>query len=163
MQTKLPSESIEELSEESLTTLSKSDMYFPSLPMAHQSFLLFRLAPSKQYTDATEFGLLPTPLANKQGGKSGVGFGKNLQERVRELIPTPLASDYKRARGDGASRNTLPAEICRINTDTSNTSQRINPRLYELLMGFPEGWCELTEARQSKRWVMQSYRRLRIK
>lgn len=43
--------------------LEKQDMYFPNLPMARQSFCVFRLLPSERHTSGTAFGLLPTPTA----------------------------------------------------------------------------------------------------
>jgi hypothetical protein len=43
-------------------------------------------------TNASEFGYLPTPLAQDYGGSTSAGYGKKLSE-VARMIPTPVRGD----------------------------------------------------------------------
>ena len=133
--------------------------------------LLFQLAPSTPHIDATESGLLPTPVVmytretwdprriaekqaqvkettNKKGKHhSGNGFGLNLPQALR-LLPTPSARegrDWSRAQIlAGLDRGGCVAR--RICADAIPSSQEIvglNPCFAEWMMGFPIGWTDL--------------------
>ena len=181
----------DELSGESLKTLSKRDMYYPARPMARQSFLLFHLSPSRPSIGEIGCGSLPTTRASKTSGKSGEGFRKNLHEVIQDMksievptpqagdgksgdlgrnrvnsgkqmniitaiaemreieMPTPLASDGNKKGIQEEKRDNVPGAVFRM--DKSSTNQQIRPIFYELLMGFPEGWCDLSENTPTKR------------
>jgi hypothetical protein len=59
------SDSSEELSEALFQKSAQQDMYYRSLKMAHQSFVVFRLLPLTPLTRETGSGLLPTPAATE--------------------------------------------------------------------------------------------------
>lgn len=130
--------------------------------------LLFRLVPSAHLTDATEFGLLPTPLVsdarlgsvigkndkfyisktgrvqkvNQQGQTWGVGLAC-LAVLRGSLIPTPTARDWKGASGnENLDRSRLTTYLHHSGGPTTNTSYP-HPSFVEAMMGFPEGWTDL--------------------
>lgn len=132
-----------ELSETSLTTLSKRDTYRSGQPMAHQSCLLFRLVPSEPSTAATGYGLLPTPTVNGNNNNSELSpkAGDGLNTAVRRLIPTPTAQDGKNLTCPPSQqgRDSIPGFLI---SAQPNGSPTIHPNLYRLLMGYPEGWLD---------------------
>lgn len=81
--------------------------------------LLFQLAPSTRPTDGTGFGSLPTVRASMRA-----------------------ASKKEIALGDPKKR--LETRIAVIGANTG-TKLRLEPAMCEWMMGFPEGWTELTE------------------
>lgn len=91
---------------ESVKTLRVSDI--PS------SRLLFRLVPSARHTDATEFGLLPTPTASGE---------ENYSTRARR-------------RGHENAMSYLQAHL---QYQTGSTSQ-LSPLFVAEMMGFPLNW-----------------------
>jgi hypothetical protein len=134
---------------------------------------VFQLVPSAPLTDATEFGLLPTPVAKEGGYNQGGGSGRvgpirptlSMMAR-RAMWPTPRANDAEK-RGDFANdpRNGLPAAAKYWPTPTTRdwrsgcasqeTMERnarplsevvggqLNPTWVEWLQGFPLGWTEV--------------------
>jgi len=195
----------DELSGESLKTLSKRDMYYPAQPMARQSFLLFRLSPSRPSIGEIGCGSLPTPTTTNASHKTKVaelvkngkdsmykrmdgmekptlsitdalnfirltiptpqagdaksgdmgrkrkksGKQMNMATVIAEMkaieVPTPCASDYKSEKTPNGSekRDNTPGAMIRMGA--SSLGQTIRPQFYELLMGFPPGWCDLSE------------------
>ena len=84
-------------------------------------------------------------------------------ERAELLLPgqaenwaTPTARDYKDGSnpsdkvptnallGRQAPRTPMPGQ-----KSTNDTGRRLNPRFVEWLMGWPEGWCDLTNSESS--------------
>jgi hypothetical protein len=136
------------------------------------SHLLFQLAPSMPRTDATEFGLLPTPTTPSGGGeRSGdrAGTGDLNYMARKGLWPTPTGQDNPQVRGVGKTIGTkrgttlggavrmwpTPTKQDASNNGGSSQYQRntrplnaevggsLNPAWVEWLMGFPEGWTDL--------------------
>ena len=134
------------------------------------SHLLFQLAPSMPRTDATEFGLLPTPTTPSDGGErsgdragtgdlnymarkglwptprtTGLDGGSNSRKaaKARGMWPTLVARDHK---GQGMSRERRltrePDNLCSW-TKKHEGSGALNPTWVEWLMGFPPGWTDL--------------------
>ena len=122
--------------------------------------LYFQLAPSTPYrvrprTDATGFGLLPTPTTDSEYSRRRpyAQGGMPLALAVK-LLPTPIANDavnpaayssrLRKAKAPG-----LAAEITnRLLTETATAwdGYLLNPRFVLEMMGFPATWCDLTEA-----------------
>jgi hypothetical protein len=116
-------------------------------------------------TDATGSGLLPTPRAI-DGRSAGTGtkdatitrraassFGLNLAEtvqaQVRGLWPTPNAND-NRDRGNLSSpcvqRRARIGKQLMLSQVVSDQSGALNPPWVEWLMGFPDGWTDLSSS-----------------
>jgi len=121
--------------------------------------LYFQLAPSTPRTDATGFGLLPTPTTDSQYNrrKPYAQGGMPLALAVK-LLPTPIANDaanpaayssrLRKAKAPG-----LAAEITnRLLTETTTAwdGYLLNPRFVLEMMGFPATWCDLTEAKMQQ-------------
>ena len=111
--------------------------------------LYFRLQASTLPTEEIEFGLLPTPRANKVNGldlnneKLAQRNKSNLEEEVAKwvtsgLLPTPQASEGKKIAGK-ENQDSLTKRARMI---TGKTSQ-LNPRFVAEMMGFPPNWTEL--------------------
>ena len=112
----------------------------------------YRLQPLVRLTDATEFGLWPTPTASIGGpndqsksvraGKHGI----NLSGAVR-MVPTPTARDWKDGRKpydrkkNGTKTQDTLGRLLASSGETANGT--LNPTWVEWLMGFPTGWTDL--------------------
>lgn len=121
----------------------------------------YQLPPLAPLTDATEFGLLPTPSATSYGSNQGGAAGRvgpirySLESMARKnMWPTPTARDHfpphkpeyiakKKAEGHGM-RN--------LNDEVGG---HLNPTWIEWLMGFPLGHTDLGA------WEMPSSRKSR--
>lgn len=158
--TRLFKESTDELSPASFKTLKKSDMTFPDLPMARQSFCVCQLAPSMPDTDEIEYGLLPTPRTVTGGAESAErkqelgrtnSGGGDLQAAVK-LWPTPTKQDGENNAGPSQfQRNTPPlnAAVKMFPTVTTGDAKgqpetaSLNPQFVEWLMGYPKDWTTI--------------------
>lgn len=134
--------------------------------------LLFRLVPSMPSTDGTESGLLPTPTANAPGyrketkvvdktgntpehfnqrlydAKTGRLIQKGLEQTVFAMIPTSgdgKTGDMGRERKNKKVKNMNIDTLLGDLTDRQSGSPTICPIFYEKLMGYPEGWTEISE------------------
>jgi hypothetical protein len=142
--------------------------------------IAYRLPPLARLTDATEYGLWPTPTlvytrtdrtveeietrqaevkaATLAKGKhnTGNGFGLNLAQAVR-FWPTPNAGDYKAGMSNapGRQQSSLPRSVGIVEGVSSGRRGGLNPTWVEWLMGFPLQWTVL------KDWVTPSSRRSR--
>jgi hypothetical protein len=106
--------------------------------------IYYQLLPSELPTDATEFGLLPTPTTDERDAKYKQG-GTNLRAALKGMLPTPTTRDYKGARSSETlhatgrnGTNSLPDAFAQA----GKTSQ-LNPRFVAEMMGFPVNWTEL--------------------
>ena len=130
--------------------------------------LYFQLYPSTHHTEETEFGLLPTPMAQdrattieqtmkrkeKYGGKTRGMYLQNFA--VMGMLPTPTTRDYKGARTSEALEKTGRTETNSLPDffhQNGKTSQ-LSPQFVMEMMGFPTNWTELPflsgETNQSK-------------
>ena len=96
--------------------------------------LLFRLVPSMPDTDATEFGLWPTPKEQDSRGGSGqnVQGGPSLTDNAR-LWPTPTAHLHKETNAPSEANRNEPSI-------SSIVGGSLNPQFCEWLMGYPKDW-----------------------
>ena len=101
--------------------------------------LLFRLVPSVPRTEETGYGLLPTPTANGNNNRAGLSpkSGDGLSTAVRRLLPTPTAQDARNLTCPPSQKDrcSIPGFLL-----SQSGSPPIHPTLYELLMGYPEGY-----------------------
>ena len=125
--------------------------------------LLFQLVPSEPTTGGTGFGFWRTPTSNSGGGcdveallsktprPSGARRTMTLNHQVKDqrLWPTPAARDYKGGRkletlkeAGRNETNSLPDAVNVANQATGS----LNPQWVEWLMGFPEGWTDLSNS-----------------
>ena len=117
--------------------------------------LYFRLLASTPHTDATGFGLLPTPRANQVNGCNlnsealATRNKGNLEEVVAKWVrtlPTPCVRDMrggcirKLTRLQTASLSDAIHHV--MNQEAGKTSY-LNPRFVAEMMGFPTDWTEL--------------------
>eukprot|EP01133_Synstelium_polycarpum_P009453 gene9453-11065_t len=163
------SDSSEELSEALFQKSAQQDMYYRSLKMAHQSFVVFRLLPLTPRTRETGSGLLPTPtateisnmgvtlaqvkegrqLANRKNAK-GNGGQVSLTDFLVYYTLQTQSKRYKQKPGN------LPASILErlirilpTAAQIGNTKfpagrhGQLNPRFVAAMMGFPANWTEL--------------------
>ena len=81
-------------------------------------------------------GRFPTPTVsgNNNRPKQGTKRGYGLAAFVREMVPTPLASDAGRGFSNNPRRNGRGPRLCEV------TRGPLNPTWVEWLMGFPVGW-----------------------
>jgi len=120
---------------------------------------LFQLAPLTPRTDGTEFGLLPTPLANEGHGGKGVWkltdviAGKKYLHpwESQKLWPTPAASEARlgyqdRSRGKKGTQKSLTTEVIDNMGGRSATPGQLNPEFVEWLMGYPIGHTALKDS-----------------
>jgi hypothetical protein len=122
-----------------------------------QNGTVYQLQPLASPTDATEYGLLPTPVVydSTPGGPNNhyKGLGNAARTgRIATMWPTPKASQ------DGTSPRTLDMvregtaerSLMRVilmpeyNPDVPTTGQ-LNPQWVEWLMGYPDGWTDLED------------------
>jgi hypothetical protein len=145
-----------------------------------RSGIAYQLPPLARLTDATEYGLWPTPtlvytrtdwtveeIEARQAevkaqtlakGKhnTGNGFGLNLAQAVR-FWPTPNAGDYKAGMSNapGRQQSSLPRSVGIAEGVSSGRRGGLNPTWVEWLMGFPLQWTVLND------WVTPSSRKSR--
>ena len=133
--------------------------------------LLFRLSPWTQSTDATEYGLLPTPVASDTGGynqsaSEGAAIRPGLEMMAkRNLWPTPsVCGNHNRkgaseTSGDGLATvvKMFPTPVARDYRDSGSPAEAnrhtpslayqvggsLNPEFVEWLMGYPIGHTDL--------------------
>jgi hypothetical protein len=119
--------------------------------------LLFQLAPSVPRTGETGCGLLLT-TPNSQDGRdvpdalrpSRIATGRKTDYLSRQIamLPTPATRDYKGARKPetlaltGRNPDTNSLEDCLVG---KNTGMKLQPAFVEWMMGYPDGWTELTD------------------
>lgn len=118
----------------------------------------FQLAPSELPTEGIEFGLLPTVTTdsvNNRKKKYNQG-GKPLSMVINQLIPTPMATDYKGGRTTEALKKSGRSENNNLQDffhQPGKTSQ-LSPLFVAEMMGFPPNWTTLPfqngEVNQSK-------------
>ena len=117
------------------------------------SHLLFQLAPSMPRTDATGFGLWPTPTGQDniqvRGESKTVGTkrGTTLGGAVR-MWPTPAAHEARlgyqdRTSGKKGTQKSLTTEVIDDMGGRQATTGQLNPQWVEWLMGFPIGHTDL--------------------
>ena len=110
-------------------TWNRRDMQF-----GHSYFLL---APSARGMNASEllsWGLMfPTPLASDTGSKANV-----------ERISITQAGAFRRQKKDGTYWTPKLSETIYFLTPTPDLALRFNPEWVEWLMGFPQGWTEIS-------------------
>ena len=110
-------------------TWNRRDMQF-----GHSYFLL---APSARGMNASEllsWGLMfPTPLASDTGSKANV-----------ERISITQAGAFRRQKKDGTYWTPKLSETIYFLTPTPDLTLRFNPEWVEWLMGFPQGWTEIS-------------------
>lgn len=129
-------------SKPSVKILSESDI--PS------KRFLFQLAAQVRHTDATESGLLPTPVVQYSGRKfrpgkkivtkTGQGFRPDLQQLASAgLLPTPTARDWKgaQARSYNLERIDNIPGLVRFKIGATGP---LNPLFVGEMMGFPDHW-----------------------
>ena len=115
--------------------------------------LLFRLVPSMPDTDATEFGLWPTPQANKTtesgdivnaDGTEWDGMSKPHGAATGRPITTALADKVKMwptPTSHLAKETNAPSEANRNEPSISSiVGGSLNPQFVEWLMGYPKEW-----------------------
>lgn len=107
--------------------------------------LLFRLVPSMPDTDATEFGLWPTPHANCNTGAGSHGTGADNIQTAVKMWPTPTAHLHKETNAPSERARNEPSLVSVVSGGTKATGS-LNPAWVEWLMGYPightacEGW-----------------------
>ncbi len=161
---RVPMFTLKRLQGESLKTWRESDINSQPPLEVNRSFVLFRLVQLERSTDENEFGLLHTPtakesgiglghLVNKDGQAPKIGercydrnTGRHAQISVAQqllMIPTPTANDAGNSilRTSEMDRDGIPSML--LNMGMSDGIP-IHPRFYELLMGYPEGWTDVT-------------------
>ena len=117
------------------------------------SHLLFQLAPSAPRTDATGFGLWPTPTGQDnaqvrgEGKTVGTKRGTTLGGAVR-MWPTPAAHEARlgyqdRTTGKKGTQKSLTTEVIDDMGGRQATTGQLNPTWVEWLMGFPIGHTDL--------------------
>ena len=140
--------------------------------------LYFQLFPSTHHTDGTEFGLLPTPMAQdrettveqtmkrkeKYGGNTRGMYLQNFA--VMGMLPTPQAFDWNSAqtkekyderklkeKSKGVNLH-LPLKQLAVNLNPTGKTSQLSPQFVMEMMGFPTDWTELPflsgETNQSK-------------
>lgn len=113
-QQKQLSDSSEELSDQLFQKSDQQDIYSPNLPMEHQSFCVFQLAPWERHTDEIVSGLLPTPVTTdhmspktdnalikemtitRPGRKQLSNLRDVVVRQPERLLPTPTANPSQR-------------------------------------------------------------------
>lgn len=132
------------------------------------------LARSELHTDESGSSLYPTPTVIDSGsGRANRSPSANAQERPslalmarKGLWPTPAAQDGKNATCPPSQKNrdTLPGAMWRTPQHADSKSSKVqaghttnlthqvqgnlNPEWVETLMGFPQGWTDLTDGLQ---------------
>ena len=87
---------------------------------------------------------LPTPTTIEGGRNRSASLGSKIRPSLgmmakKNIIPTPMARDWKGAAGPSRKSQDLP----------STMGGHLNPQFVEEIMGYPIGWTEL------KDWAMQ--------
>lgn len=78
--------------------------------------------------------------AKKNGGCS------NLKDVVPRMLPTPVASQsHKKTRERTPAEESGGHGQCQVAESGEPTGRYLNPVWVELLMGFPEGWTDITK------------------
>ena len=100
--------------------------------------LLFQLVPqAMRPTDATEFGLLPTPTTSE----------------LHEMLPTPTAQQERANASIDRGKGNLSDEVA-TRFQVGGKSSQLSPLFVEEMMGFPKNWTALPfqsgEAKASK-------------
>jgi len=89
--------------------------------------------------------LWPTPVSSQRGGRSAAsiekGGGITLQQSVK-MFPTPTATDGKGSGQNETMRDRL--DYIAEKPDGKRVDGSLNPTWVEWLMGFPEGWTDLS-------------------
>ncbi len=114
----------------------------------------YSLPPLALPISATASGWLPTPTGSNGGANHTSpavrerGHGLNLAGAAR-LWPTPSASD-NRDRGNLSNacvqRRMRIGKQLMLSQVVSDQSGQLNPRWVEWLMGFPDGWTDLSNS-----------------
>ena len=114
--------------------------------------LLYLRAQSTRHIEGNEYGLLPTPMAqkrettveqtvqrqNKYGGKTRAMYLENFA--VMGMLPTPKACDYKNQR---KTENWKGEDLSSQVKEITGTNFRLNQQFVAEMMGFPPNWTEL--------------------
>ena len=104
--------------------------------------------------------MLPTPRSRAAGGNCSNDRGKgNLEDRIAQLLSTPMSNDWKGRQATETWKGT--SDLCSVISKieaTGKTSQ-LNPQFVMEMMGFPPDWTILPflngETNQSKPEEMQ--------
>lgn len=119
------------------------------------SGIAYQLPPLAHRIDGTESGYWPTPTASgfevadvdallarrarmKEKHGNGNGFGLTLNQAVR-VWPTPTSRDWK----DGSAPR-FRGGVLQLDTLGRAVGGQLNPPWVEWLMGFPDGWTDLS-------------------
>ena len=118
--------------------------------------LLFRLVPSMPDTDATEFGLWPTPTsdeANNVTRKSGdfQSLTRKVQESVK-MWPTPTANEDACVKSTGKMQAMLGNHP---DLGKDKTQGSLNPQFVEWLMGYPKDWTAVEDFASGRKKTMK--------
>jgi hypothetical protein len=107
-----------------------------------------------RHTDASGFGLLPTPNTGesltghgRRGGKAGNGrqSGNDLEAMARMgMLPTPDANCWKQGeRGTGTGGGQQMSDAMFTTPTGSAGPMRLNPLFVSWMMGYPPGWLDV--------------------
>lgn len=138
--------------------------------------LLFLLAPSTPHTGESESGLLLTPtVVNNDGGpdrlekrtayRASIGrkyVPGGLAEQIK-MLPTPNADSNRRgARSEEGMHRGHQENLQDTLKHRTGTSRglKLQPAFVEWMMGYPDGWTELSDSKLSE---MRSSRKSRRK
>jgi hypothetical protein len=86
-------------------------------------------------TDATEFGLWPTPHANCNTGAGSHGTGADNIQTAVKMWPTPTSHLAKETNAPSEANRNEPSI-------SSIVGGSLNPQFVEWLMGYPKDWTE---------------------
>lgn len=110
-------------------TWNRRDMQF-----GHSYFLLAPSAHGMNASELLSWGLMfPTPLASDTGSKANV-----------EKISISPNGAFRRKKLDGTFWSAGLSEAVYFLTPTPDLTLRFNPEWVEWLMGFPQGWTEIS-------------------
>lgn len=104
------------------------------MPSGHSYFLLVPSARGMNANGHSSSGLMfPTPLASDTGTKP----------KTQRICITPTGS-FRRKRKDGGYWAAALSEIIYFLEPEAPPSYRFNPEWVEWLMGFPQGWTDIS-------------------
>ena len=110
-------------------TWQRRDMQF-----GHSYFLLVPSAHGMNVSELLSWGLMfPTPLAADTGSRTRV-----------ELISISPSGGFRRKKQNGSYWSANLSETVYFLTPAADPALRINPEWVEWLMGFPQGWTEIS-------------------
>lgn len=134
--------------------LPESSVTLPKWGMTHNGHV-FQHPISERPISATDFGLLPTPMASdwKRNGSPADFLRKSpCLGAIAKMYPTPKALDgNKRGKISADPRNGLAGAV-----KSGHAGGMLNPDWVEWLMGWPIGWTDLKPLEMDKFQLWQS-------